>query len=257
MDDVEVLYRPVGASELELIRRSGWRCFPPRLPHQPIFYPVREKEYAEKIAREWNAKTDGVGYVTQFAVDRAYLGRFRPEAVGGSKHTEYWIPAAELELFNEHIVGQIEVIQTFRHPGWRKAYDLVADRETIEAVQRATLTTADFGLVPDVALFGSDDWWQATADGRIPVLEVRGTIARLFVSGHGDWPLFEVDANGERTQWTRFGDQSLYREGRGVRVEYVMQRTKKPGAGKSEQPKLLRIYTHLADEPPEARPLEG
>jgi hypothetical protein len=34
------LYRPVGQAELELIEASGWRAFPPRLAHQPIFYPV-------------------------------------------------------------------------------------------------------------------------------------------------------------------------------------------------------------------------
>jgi hypothetical protein len=34
------LYRPVGKKELELIRASGFRAFPPRLPGQPFFYPV-------------------------------------------------------------------------------------------------------------------------------------------------------------------------------------------------------------------------
>jgi ADP-ribosylglycohydrolase len=37
------LYRPVGPKELGLIRASGWRAFPPRLPEQPIFYPVLEE----------------------------------------------------------------------------------------------------------------------------------------------------------------------------------------------------------------------
>jgi hypothetical protein len=34
------LYRPVGYKELELIKQSGMKEFPPRLPEQPIFYPV-------------------------------------------------------------------------------------------------------------------------------------------------------------------------------------------------------------------------
>jgi hypothetical protein len=46
------LWRPVGPTELELIRRSGMRAFPPRLPEQPIFYPVLTEEYAVKIARD-------------------------------------------------------------------------------------------------------------------------------------------------------------------------------------------------------------
>ena len=46
------LYRPVGPKELELIRASGFRAFPPRLPGQPIFYPVLTEEYAVNIARD-------------------------------------------------------------------------------------------------------------------------------------------------------------------------------------------------------------
>ena len=34
------LYRPVGPKELALIEASDWKAFPPRLPDQPIFYPV-------------------------------------------------------------------------------------------------------------------------------------------------------------------------------------------------------------------------
>jgi hypothetical protein len=40
------LYRPVGQVELDLIAESGYRRFPPRLSHQPIFYPVLSIEYA-------------------------------------------------------------------------------------------------------------------------------------------------------------------------------------------------------------------
>jgi hypothetical protein len=53
--DVTVLYRPVGPKELELIKESGCREFPSRLPGQPIFYPVLNEEYAVQIARDWNA----------------------------------------------------------------------------------------------------------------------------------------------------------------------------------------------------------
>ena len=44
------LYRPVGQQELELIQRSHNTGFPPRLPEQPIFYPVLTEEYAFQIA---------------------------------------------------------------------------------------------------------------------------------------------------------------------------------------------------------------
>ena len=52
---------------MNLIRISGYREFPPRLPHQPIFYPVLNEEYATQIARDWNTKSGSRrGFVTAF-----------------------------------------------------------------------------------------------------------------------------------------------------------------------------------------------
>jgi hypothetical protein len=107
------LYRPVGPAELALIRESGWRAFPPRLPDQPIFYPVTNHEYAAQIARDWNVKADGAGFVTRFAINAAFLRRFPEQKVGGAIHTEFWIPAADLPEFNANIVGVIEVAEEF------------------------------------------------------------------------------------------------------------------------------------------------
>lgn len=118
MDEATVeLFRPVGRAELDLIAASGYREFPPRLPHQPIFYPVLNEEYAAQIAREWNTKDPAsgcVGYVTRFGVRRDHLAGYTVQRVGGPHHLEYWIPAEELAEFNRHIVGQIEVIGGYR-----------------------------------------------------------------------------------------------------------------------------------------------
>ena len=109
------LYRPVGAKELALVEGADFRSFPPRLPDQPIFYPVTNEAYATQIARDWNARLneDRLGYVTRFKVDAAYLARFERKVVGGAEHEEYWIPAEGLDEFNEKIVGRIEVIACF------------------------------------------------------------------------------------------------------------------------------------------------
>jgi hypothetical protein len=108
------LYRPVGPKELELIRASGYREFPPRLPEQPIFYPVLTEEYAIKIARDWNVRASGAGFVTRFRVRAAFLAGQEVREVGGQQHKEYWIPAEQLAAFNGAIVGPINVIAEFR-----------------------------------------------------------------------------------------------------------------------------------------------
>jgi hypothetical protein len=109
----KTLFRPVGPEELALVEDSGWTKFPPRLAHQPIFYPVTNREYAIQIAERWNAKDDGVGFVTRFAVEFEYLAKYSIETVGGSIHQEYWIPAEDLTEFNRHIFGKIVVTDSF------------------------------------------------------------------------------------------------------------------------------------------------
>ena len=107
------LYRPVGATELALIQQSGFKKFPPRLPEQPIFYPVLNEEYATQIARDWNAKNSGSGFVTLFRVNASFLSAYQVHTVGSAMHKEYWIPAEDLPQFNENIIGDIEVIAEY------------------------------------------------------------------------------------------------------------------------------------------------
>lgn len=110
------LYRPVGRLELNLIEESGMRRFPPRLEHQPIFYPVLNEEYATEIARDWNTKdvnSGFIGYVTRFQIPTEYFAGFEVQTVGARRHQELWVPAEALDEFNEQLVGRIEVVATF------------------------------------------------------------------------------------------------------------------------------------------------
>lgn len=113
MDATVTLYRPTGPDELALVVASGCRRWPPRLADQPIFYPVTNEAYAVEIARDWNVPASGSGFVTRFAVNKAFMDRYPLHQVGAAHHTEWWIPAEDLEALNDHIVGFIEVIRRF------------------------------------------------------------------------------------------------------------------------------------------------
>jgi hypothetical protein len=116
-NQIITLYRPVGQMELELIRAAGFRAFPPRLAHQPIFYPVATREYAEQIAREWNTKdpiSGFIGYVLRFHLPVEFLSRYPIQTVGGKACQEYWIPAEDLEETNANLIGRIEIIGEFQ-----------------------------------------------------------------------------------------------------------------------------------------------
>jgi hypothetical protein len=120
MDDAQhtvTLWRPVGPAELALIEQSGMLAFPPRLPEQPIFYPVLSEDYAAKIARDWNVPASGAGFVTRFEVRRSFLERYPVREAGGGAHREYWIPAEDLPAFNAAIVRPIVVVAEFRGEG--------------------------------------------------------------------------------------------------------------------------------------------
>ncbi|MCE9634964.1 MAG: ADP-ribosylation/crystallin J1 [Planctomycetes bacterium] len=139
-----ILFRPVGLEELRLIDAADMRAFPPRLPEQPIFYPVLIEAYARQIARDWNTKSHSlIGFVTRFAVDDAYVAKFERHIVGGRAHEELWVPAEDLHEFNRHIVGRIDVVAVYFGDGFcsrandpGRAADLL-DRLAAEADGRA------------------------------------------------------------------------------------------------------------------------
>ena len=111
--DTVVCYRPTGSKELALVAATGFTRWPPRLPEQPIFYPVTNQTYATEIAERWNLPESGAGYVTRFRVHRQFMDRFEVHQVGAAHHTEWWIPAEQLDELNAAIVGRIEVVVAF------------------------------------------------------------------------------------------------------------------------------------------------
>ncbi|MEV5281314.1 hypothetical protein [Streptomyces sp. NPDC051994] len=68
------LWRPTGPKELDLVQKLNWRAWPPRLP----------------------------------------LRRYPVQQAGGQTILELWVPAEELDDFNTHIIGEIQVVHEFR-----------------------------------------------------------------------------------------------------------------------------------------------
>jgi hypothetical protein len=113
-EETVALYRPTGPKELALVEQSGFKRWPPRLPEQPIFYPVTNERYATEITTKWNVREKGVGYVIRFKVKKLFMDKYQVRQVGDCYHTEWWIPAKDLEELNNNLVGLIEVIGEYR-----------------------------------------------------------------------------------------------------------------------------------------------
>jgi hypothetical protein len=114
MTDTITMYRPTGPEELALVKESGFKHWPARLEGQPIFHPVTNEAYAREITEQWNVRDSGIGYVTRFEVNKAFVDRYEIQKVGGDRHTEWWIPAEDLDELNSNIVGDIEVIGEYK-----------------------------------------------------------------------------------------------------------------------------------------------
>ncbi|WP_329107085.1 hypothetical protein OG792_02870 [Micromonospora sp. NBC_01699] len=115
-DEATVLWRPTRPEELDLIRESGWRKWPPLSPDRPWFYPFLDEDSAILISRNWryDRPDQGVSYVTRFQVEQAFLSHYSTRTFGGSTTPMLWVPSEDLDEFNSHIVGPIEVVHEFR-----------------------------------------------------------------------------------------------------------------------------------------------
>lgn len=115
-----MLWRPVGLAEMRLILESDMRAYPPRLPQQPIFYPVLNEGYAARISRNWNANEEPfAGYVTRCEVSGAFAINYAVQIVGSRDDAELWIPAEQLGRFNAAVLGRIDVVRAHFGPAFR------------------------------------------------------------------------------------------------------------------------------------------
>jgi hypothetical protein len=112
-----VLFRPTGLEEMKLVQEAGWKEWPPRLPGQPIFYPVTNEQYASEIASKWNVPASGIVYVARFEVRKSFMDSYQVQIVGARHHAEWWIPADDLAELNSNIVGLIEIVAEFGSDG--------------------------------------------------------------------------------------------------------------------------------------------
>jgi GNAT superfamily N-acetyltransferase len=174
-----ILFRPTGLSELKLVAALGWIAWPPRLPEQPIFYPVLSLEYARSIARDWNSKdafSGFVGFVTTFRLQDDFARRYPVQLAGSHSHEELWVPSTELDEFNAQIVGSITVVEAYPGESFAGVIDpetkvpmeladsyRMGHRATAECTsRRATAHDVDAGvalLIASITTLCVDDHW--------------------------------------------------------------------------------------------------
>ena len=111
----------------------------------------------------------------------------------------------------------------------KEIYNLKDDKAYIKMVQDASLDkSSTSGLkIENGLLYGTKDWFNAIERGQIITQTISGTISKVYMSGHNDYPEFEIDSNGNKTSWTRKGIDNAYVVGRHVELIYVIQKFKR------------------------------
>lgn len=175
-----ILWRPVGMRELEHIFDARMLAFPPRLPAQPIFYPVLNESYAVKIARDWNTQEEPfAGYVTRFELPDSYAAQFEAHQVGGRQHQELWVSNRRLKEFNAQLCGPIEVEAAFFGPrflGYVPEHFLLAGKQAggqFQSLARIMdYSGMDFVLetgANELAVFLNFPFWLASTPAQLSV----------------------------------------------------------------------------------------
>ena len=96
-------------------------------------------------------------------------------------------------------------------------YDLRDDSEEIERVQ-AIIKDGPTRYRTRWGLFGTDDWFEKLRSEGL-ISELNGEISRVYMSGHNDFPEFEIVCDGETYSFPRIGDDEHYVIGGKVIIE--------------------------------------
>ncbi len=112
----------------------------------------------------------------------------------------------------------------------KQIYNLKDDFRRTKMVQEASLDKNSYAgyKTENGLLFGTKEWFSAIENNIIPKHTVKGFISRVYMSGHNDYPEFEIESNEDKTTWTREGIDESYKVGKSIELVYVEQKYKRP-----------------------------
>ena len=110
------LYRPISADEYAAIKEKEFKGFPHRSAEQPLFTALLSQEGSIQIARrlrvDKQTESDMV-YVVGFIAEDAYIRQFPVQHADDPERRALWIPAEEIDILNQHLIGKIRVLDSF------------------------------------------------------------------------------------------------------------------------------------------------
>ena len=113
---------------------------------------------------------------------------------------------------------------------YHSTYRFKNDKDSIKRIQNASKDkSSDSGVkIENGLLIGTKDWFKAIDNGEIEKHTLKGVISKVYMSGHNDWPEFEIDCDGNISSWTREGIDKNYEIGKRIEIDFVIQKFKRP-----------------------------
>lgn len=110
------LYRPLNAEEFHAVEARSFRGFPPRSDEQPLFTALLSEEGASQIAKHMRIakEAENTVYVVSFLVEDAYIRQFPVQHAEERNRRALWLPAEEVDILNQHLIGTIRVIASYQ-----------------------------------------------------------------------------------------------------------------------------------------------
>lgn len=111
----------------------------------------------------------------------------------------------------------------------KSIYNIKNDKRLIEIIQEASNDKKSYAgyKIENGLLFGTKEWFDAIEQGIIPKYIIKGVISSVYMSGHNDYPEFEIENSKGKTIWTRVGHDAAYQIGKSIELVYVEQKYKR------------------------------
>ncbi len=97
-------------------------------------------------------------------------------------------------------------------------FDIREDKRTNLIQER--IKKGDKSYRTNWGLFGTDDWLDNLHNDNLIIL-IQGTISKLIMTGHNDFPEFEIESGTEKFQFERLGLDKYYQIGRKISVQAI------------------------------------
>lgn len=109
------LYRPLSAEEYSQIAERQFTGFPPCRDGQQLFTLLLSQQGAEAIARRMRIakQSEPVVYVVSVNAEDAFIRQYPVQHKEDPDRRAVWIPADEVDILNQHLVGKIRLIEQF------------------------------------------------------------------------------------------------------------------------------------------------